>query len=57
VKASVAIDQARSGEDVEMRMEVQIIAKGLHGGDGGELSIRQIEPPERGRQTKIDIWH
>jgi len=32
------------GEDVEMGVEVQVIAEGLDGGDGGEFSFREIEP-------------
>jgi len=44
VKPSIPIHQAGGGKDMEMGMEVQVIAECLHGGDGGELSIRQIEP-------------
>ena len=44
VKAPVAIDHAGSGEDMKVGMEVQVIAEGLHGGDGSKLSVRQVEP-------------
>jgi hypothetical protein len=43
VKASIPIHQSGRGENMEMGMEVQVVAKSLHGGDGGELSIRQVK--------------
>ncbi len=38
-----------SREDVEMRMKIRRVAEGLHGGDGGEPFIRQLEPPDQTR--------
>ena len=43
VEASLSIHQPGGCEDVEMRVEVQVIAESLHGGDGGELAIGQVK--------------
>jgi len=43
VEAPLAVHESGGREDVEMRMEVQVVAEGLHGGDGGDASIRQPE--------------
>ena len=38
-----------SREDVEMRMKIRRVAEGLHGGDDGEPSVRQLEPADQTR--------
>ena len=43
VEAPLPIHQPGGGEHVEVGMEVEVVPESLHGGDGGELSIRQLE--------------
>jgi len=44
VEAPVAVHESGGGEDVKMRMEVQVVAEGLNRGDGGESAIGKLEP-------------
>lgn len=44
MEAARAIDEDACGEDVEVRMEIEVIAKGLDGGDGGEPALGVVEP-------------
>ena len=39
VKAVLGIDETGGGEDVEVGMENKVIAEGLHGGNGSELTM------------------
>ena len=43
VEAAQAVVEAGGGEDVEVGVEDEVVAEGLHGGDGGELSIGEVE--------------
>jgi hypothetical protein len=43
VEATFFIHQPASGEDMQMGMEDQVVTKGLHGGNRGELTIREIQ--------------
>ena len=40
VESSLAIHETGGSEDMEVRMEPEIIAEGLNGRNGGELAIR-----------------
>jgi hypothetical protein len=44
VEAPFAVYQTGGRQHVEVGMEVEVVPESLHGGDGGELSIRQLEP-------------
>lgn len=44
VEAPRPIHQPGGGEHVEVRMKIQVVPEGLHGGDGRKLSIRQLKP-------------
>jgi hypothetical protein len=43
VEAIFRIDQAHGAENVQVRMEAEIISEGLDSSDGGQLSAREIE--------------
>mgnify|MGYP007132072843 FL=1 len=43
MEAPLAVHQPRGGEDVEVGVKVEVVAEGLHGGDGGDLPVGQIE--------------
>lgn len=43
VEAPLSVHQPRGGEDVEVGMKIEIVPESLHGGDGGELAIGQLE--------------
>ena len=43
VEAIFRIDQARGAENVQVRMEAEIISEGLDSSDGGQLSAWEIE--------------
>jgi len=40
VEAVLAVVEAGGGEDVEVGVEDEVVAEGLHGGNGGELAVR-----------------
>jgi len=44
VEVPLLIDEPGSSEDVEMRMEIEVVAERLHGGNGGELPVGQLKP-------------
>ena len=48
VEAAFLIEQAVGGEDVEVRVEDEVIAEGVDGGSGGEATIRQTEAGAEG---------
>ena len=43
MEAVFAIDEPGGGEDVQVRVEHEAVAEGLHGGDRGELAIGEVE--------------
>ena len=43
VEAAFAVDEPGGGEDVEVGVEDEVVAEGLHGGDGGELAVGEVE--------------
>jgi hypothetical protein len=44
MEAALGIDKTTGGKDVEVGVKVQVVAEGLHGGDGGKAALGQIEP-------------
>ncbi len=38
VEGAVLIDQAGVGDNVEVRVEAEVVTEGLHSGDGGEFT-------------------
>ena len=48
VEPSFFVEQAVGGEDVEMRMEDEVIAEGVDGGGGGDATARQAESGAEG---------
>jgi hypothetical protein len=43
VEATIPVVEAGGDEDVEVRVEDEVVAEGLDGGDGGELAVREVE--------------
>jgi hypothetical protein len=43
VEAAFFIEEAVGSEDVEVRMEDEVVAKGVQGGSGGEAAFGQIQ--------------
>ncbi|HJM65149.1 MAG TPA: hypothetical protein QGF50_15640 [Roseibacillus sp.] len=43
MKATLAVVETGGGQDMEVRMEDEVVAKALHGGDGGELAVGKVE--------------
>ena len=43
MEAAFFVEEAIGGEDVEVGMEDEVVAKGVDGGGGGEASIGEIE--------------
>jgi hypothetical protein len=43
VEATIRGEKAVGGEDVEVRVEDQIVAEGVDGGDGSEFAIGEVE--------------
>lgn len=43
METAVGCEEAVGGEDVEMRVEDQVIAEGVDGGDGSEFAVGEIE--------------
>ena len=48
VEAAFLVEQAVGGEDVEVRVEDEVIPEGVDGGGGGDASARQIEAGTEG---------
>jgi hypothetical protein len=48
VEAAVGCEEAVGGEDMEVRVEDQIIAKSVDGGDGSEFAVGEIEASAEG---------
>ena len=44
MERSLAVNESGGGEDVEVGMEVHIVAESLHRSDGGEPAIGQFQP-------------
>ena len=44
VEGAVFVEQPDRGDDVQVRVESEVVAERLHSGDGGELAVRKIEP-------------
>jgi hypothetical protein len=43
MKSTLAVVETGGGEDVEVRMKDEVVAESLHGGDGCELAVREVE--------------
>ncbi len=43
VETTVGCEESVGGEDVEVRVEDQIVAEGVDGGDGSEFAIGEVE--------------
>jgi len=48
VEAAVGGEESVGGEDVEVRMEDEVIAEGVDAGDGGEFPIGEVEAGAEG---------
>jgi hypothetical protein len=44
------------GEDMEVRVEDQIVAEGMDGGDGSEFAIGEIEASKASRRVSVAVW-
>lgn len=43
MKATFAVVETSGRQDMKVRMEYEIVAEGLDGGDGGELAVGKVE--------------
>ncbi len=48
MEMAVGGEEAVGGEDVEVRVEDQVIAEGVDGGDGSEFAVREIKTGAEG---------
>jgi hypothetical protein len=48
VETAVGSEESVGGEDVEVRMEDEVVAEGVDGGDGSELPVGQLESDAEG---------
>jgi hypothetical protein len=48
VEAALVIEEPMGGEDVEVWVEDEVVAESVHGGSGGEATVRKIEDGAKG---------
>jgi hypothetical protein len=48
VKAALLIEQAIGGEEVEVRVEDEVVAEGVDGRGGGDATMGELEPGAEG---------
>ncbi len=53
VETTHGVEQAVGGKDVEVRMEEEVIAEGVDGGDSGESAIGQVETGAEGFEQGV----
>ena len=54
VEAPLVVEQAVCGEDVEVRVEDEVVAEGVDGGSGGDATAGQTEPGAEGVAQGLD---
>jgi hypothetical protein len=53
VEAALGVKQAVGGKDMEVRMEEEVIAESVDGGDSGESAIGQVETGAEGFEQGV----
>jgi hypothetical protein len=53
VEATLRIEQAVGGKDMEVRVEEEVIAKSVDGGDSGESAVGQVETGAKGFEQGV----